>query len=184
MSRSTRTKLFLFIVICSAACTPALAEIYQWTDKHGNTVFGDSPPKNKDATSIDIPNTEKSGTRFASPAQVKELEHEAKNPSPKPQPKQARVDAQCRRYLSELNKVELFLEHTNSPRDQHKANDLRKLIEKECSKEQLAQKFDDWRCQRYREDLSKTELFLEHSNNPRDERKAERLRQQIARECR
>ena len=184
MKLSIRKKLFLLICIYCAACGLSAAEIYQWTDKHGNTVFGDAPPKHKDATTIDIPSTEKSGTRFATPAQVKNLEREANRPKPQTRPEQPRIDAQCRRHISELNKVEIFLEHTNSPRDQHKANDLRKLIERECSPEQLTKKFDDWRCQRYREDLSKTEIFLERSNNPRDERKAERLRKQIARECR
>lgn len=184
MNPSIHKKLFLSIFIYCAACGLSPAEIYQWTDKNGNTVFGDSPPKNKAATPVDIQNTETSGTRFATPTQVESLEREASRPSTQPRQPQQRIDGQCRRYISELNKVEIYLEHSNSPRDQHKANDLRKLLKKECSPEQLAKKFDDWRCKRYREDLSKTELFLEHSNNPRDERKAEGLRKQIARECR
>lgn len=184
MSQSIRIKRFLFVVIFCTAWGVSTAEIYQWTDDSGKTVFGDSPPKNKVATPVDIPSTEKSGTRFATPAQVKNLEREASQPAVQTRPPEKRIDAQCRRHISDLNKVEIYLEHSNSPRDQHKANDLRKLIEKECNPEQLAKKFDDWRCKRYREDLNKTEIFLEHTNNPRDERKAEDLRKQIARECR
>jgi hypothetical protein len=182
VTSKARIFFILFVNFCLPV-TPGLAEVYQWTDENGNTVFGDAPPKNKNATSVDIKNLEKSGTRFATPSQVKSIERDAaKLPRQKREPKKP-VDAHCRRYISDLNKVEIYLEHSNSPRDQHKANDLRKLIEKECSPEQLAKKFDDWRCKRYREDLNKTEIFLTHSNSPRDQRKAEDLRKQIAREC-
>jgi hypothetical protein len=183
MTRANQTALLLFIVIFCCATGQSSAEVYQWTDDSGKTVFGDNPPKNKQATPIDIQNTEKSGTRFATPNQVKSIERQTAQPSPQKHESKKTVDAHCRRYISDLNKVEIFLEHSNSPRDQHRANDLRKLIEKECSAEQLAKKFDDWRCKRYRQDLNKTEIFLEHTNNPRDQRKAEDLRKQIAREC-
>jgi hypothetical protein len=184
VSQNIHTKLFLFIVIYCAACGLSPAEIYQWTDKHGNTVFGDKPPKHKDATSVDIDVIENSGTQFATPNQVKSIEREAAQPSRQKRVSKQPVDAHCRRYISDLNKVEIYLEHSNSPRDQQKASDLRKLIKRECSAEQLAQKYDDWRCKRYKEDLTKTEIFLEHANSPRDQRKADDLRKQIARECR
>lgn len=180
---TSQTILLLFIVIFCFTTGLSSAEIYQWTDDNGKTVFSDAPPKHKDATTIDIKGTEKSGTRFATPKQVKSIERDAAQPPRQTRTPPQQIDAHCRRYVSDLNKVEIYLEHSNSPRDQHKANDLRKLIAKECSPEQLAKKFDDWRCKHYREDLNKTEIFLEHANSPRDQRKADDLRKQIAREC-
>jgi len=160
------------------------ADVYRWTDDNGKVVFGDTPPKDKTTTAVDIKNTEKSGTQFATPEQTKDIERDAQNRRSQSAPtSHQRVDPYCRRYVSELNKIEIFLEHTVTTLDQHKARDLRKLIKKECGKNVLTKKFDDGSCTRYRKELSKTKIFLEHSPNPRDEHKVKDLEKQIAREC-
>jgi len=164
------------------------AEVYRWKDDNGKIVFGDTPPKDKTATAISIENTDNSGTQFATPEQTKAIERDAKNrrhktPSTTRQSRN-NIDSHCRRYISELNKVDIYLQHTDTPRDQLKARDLRKIIKKECGNNVLTQKFDDGKCARYRRKLSKTEIFLEHTSNPRDEQKVKDLKKQITRECR
>lgn len=160
-----------------------MAEVYRWKDDRGQIIFGDAPPKDKASTAIKIENTKKSGTQFAAPGLVKNIEQEAaQQRQNKPAPVK-RIDPHCRRYISELNKIEIFLEHSNNPRDQQKARDLHKLIKRECSDDLLIQKFDDSHCKYYRENLSKTEIFLEHTRSQRDRNKAIDLRKQISREC-
>jgi len=180
--------LMLCAFILCMTTNPGQAEVYRWKDDNGKIVFGDSPPKNKTATAVSIENTEKSGTQFATPEQVKGIERAAQNRQPETSTtsRQSRnkVDSYCRRYISELNKVEIYLQHTDTQRDRLKARDLRKLIKKECVGNLLTKKFDDARCTRYRRELSKTEIFLEHTSNPRDEQKVTDLKKQIARECR
>ena len=93
------------------------------------------------------------------------------------------IDSHCRGYVSELNKIEIFLQHTPTDLDRQKAKDLRKLIKVECSNKVLTQKYDDSRCKRYRTDLTKTEIFLEHTPTDRDQQKIIDLKNQIFREC-
>ena len=161
----------------------SLADVYRWKDDKGQIVFGDTPPKDKKTTVVRIENTKKSGTQFAEPGLIKNIEQEAAQQRQNKPVLVKTVDSYCRRYISDLNKVEIFLEHTNSPRDQQKAHDLRKLIKRECGDNLSTQKFADSYCKRYREDLSKTEIFLEHTNSRRDQNKVIDLRKQIAREC-
>ncbi|HHI94587.1 MAG TPA: DUF4124 domain-containing protein [Gammaproteobacteria bacterium] len=180
--------LLLCIFILCIAMEPAHAGVYRWKDDNGKIVFGDTPPKDKTATAVNIDNTENSGTQFATPEQTKDIERDAKKrryktSSTSRQPRN-KIDSHCRRYISELNKVDIYLEHTDTPRDHLKARDLRKLIKKECGNKVLTQKFDDGRCASYRRKLSKTEIFLEHTPNPRDEQQVKDLKKQIARECR
>ncbi len=164
------------------------AEVYRWKDDNGKTVFADTPPKNKTATVVNIENTEKSGTQFATPDQVKNIERDTKSRQLESSSASRRsrnpIDSYCRRYISELNKIEIYLQHTDTQRDRLKARDLRKLIKKECDANVLTKKFDDARCIRYRRNLSKTKVFLEHSPNPRDEQKTKDLKKQVSRECR
>ncbi len=181
------TTLILCVFILCMTIAPGQAGVYRWKDDDGKIVFGDTPPKDKTATAVNIENTEHSGTQFATPDQVKDIERDAKNRRPKSPPasRQSRnkIDSHCRRYISELNKVDIYLQHTDTERDRLKARDLRKLIKKECANNVLTQKFNDGRCTRYRKKLSETEMFLEHTSSPRDEQKAEDLKKQIAREC-
>lgn len=161
------------------------AEVYRWQDEHGKTVFGDKPPKDKAATAVPIDGSDQSGTQFATPELIRDMENDAKyGQRDKRTAKQKPVDYHCRNYVSQLNKVEIYLQHTPSQRDQQKANDLRQLIKKECSDEVLSRKYDDWQCKRYREDLTKAEIYLQHTTTQRDRQRVKDLRQQIARECR
>jgi Domain of unknown function (DUF4124) len=176
-------KTFLLIVILCSLAGTSVAEVYRWTDDSGKIVFGDKPPKGKNATTVNIENTQKSGTQFANPEQIKNFERGANQARPnKPAPTK-RINSDCRRYIGQLNKVEIFLEHTNSPRDQLKARDLRNLIKRSCGNTQLTQKFSDGYCNRYRRNLRKTEVFLEHTDSPRDRQKVADLQNQITREC-
>lgn len=175
---------FISIVIFCIISSSSLADVYRWKDDSGKIVFGDSPPKNKTATTVTIDETKNSGTQFATPGQVQNFKHDAAvrprlNKTITPQ----RVDPHCRNYISQLNQVEIYLEHTVTKRDQQKSIDLRKLIKKECGKNVLSRKFDDSQCTRHRESLSKLEIYLEHTVTPRDQQKAKDLRQQIIREC-
>jgi len=182
------TILLLCAIMLCITIEPGQAGVYRWKDDNGKIVFGDAPPKDKTSTAISIENTENSGTQFASPEQVKNIERDANNrlhktPSTSRQSRK-KIDSHCRRYISELNKVDIYLQHTDSPRDQLKARDLRKIIKKECGNNVLTQKFDDKKCANYHSKLNKTEIFLEHTSNPRDEQKVNDLKKQIARECR
>ena len=179
------TARYLAILILCIASGPCLAEVYRWTDNDGKVVFGDTPPKDKTTTTISIENTEDSGAQFATPEQAKQIEQNAesrqhRNNSATPN----NIDSHCRGYVSQLNKIEIFLQHTPTKLDQQKASDLRKLIKIECGKQVLSQKFDDWHCRRYRTDLTKAEIFHQHTPTPRDEQKIKDLKEQIAHECR
>jgi len=175
---------WLTLSIFLLASTAAIAEVYRWTDDSGKVVFGDTPPKNKKATAVPIKNTENSGTQFAGPQQIRKLKQSSdKHRQKKPPGKRNKISSFCRRYISQLNRVDLFLQHTDSPLDQQKARDLRKLIKQTCPANALKQKFDDGWCKRYRQKLRKTEIFLEHTDSPRDRQRVKDLRQQIAREC-
>jgi hypothetical protein len=181
-------RILILLILCTAAsllATDGIAEIYRWKDDNGKMVFGDTPPKNKTSTAITIEDTTNSGTTFANPGQVKNFERQAESPNRQSKPviPHDYIDSHCRNYVSQLNKVEIYLEHTKSPRDQQKALDLRKIIKMECGDKVLTQKFDDSRCRRYREDLTKTEIYLEHTHTRRDRHKVEDLRKQIALEC-
>jgi Domain of unknown function (DUF4124) len=176
-------KAFLLLVVLYSLTDVGMAEVYRWTDDSGKVVFGDKPPKDKNATTVNIQNTQKSGTQFANPAQVKNFERSTTQSHPAQPAPAKRIDSDCRRYISQLNKVEVFLEHTNSPRDQLKARDLRKLIKRSCDNARLTQKFSDGYCNRYRRNLRKTEVFLQHTDSPRDRQKLKDLQKQIVREC-
>lgn len=179
-----KTARFLFILTLSVAASPALAEIYRWKDDSGKTVFGDTPPKDKTATAVIIENTEDSGAQFATPGQVKNIEQSAKNRQRQNTSSTSNnIDSHCRSYVSQLNKIEIFLQHTPTDLDQQKASDLRKLIKIECGNQVLSQKYNDRQCKRYRTDLTKAEIFLEHTPTLRDEQKIKDLKKQIAWEC-
>lgn len=181
---SNKSFRFLAIIILCAVISPSLAEVYRWKDDSGKIVFGDRPPKNKSTTTIEIDNTKNSGAQFASPGQVDNFKRDAETRSNQNMPSvRSPIDSHCRTYVSQLNQIEIYLEHTVTQRDQQKARDLRKLIKKECGNTILTQKFDDSRCARYREDLSKLDIYLEHTITKRDQQKAIDLRQQIAHEC-
>jgi hypothetical protein len=173
----------LMLILC-AAVSPSLAEVFRWKDDSGKTVFGDTPPKDKTATSITIENTDDSGTQFATPGQVKLLEQNAENRQrPTRSSTRSTIDSHCRGYVSQLNKIEIYLQHTPTKLDRQKASDLRKLIKIECGNQVLSQKFNDWQCRRYRTDLNKAEIFHQHTPTPRDEQKIKDLKAQIAHEC-
>ena len=189
---SSITRRTLILSLCSlVACTiiagtwpkQSQAETYRWQDEQGNPVFGDTPPKGKDATVITIENTQNSGAQFADPGLVNDLEKDVKARRKNPANQQQHVDSHCRQYVSQLNKIEIYLEHTPTQRDQQKALDLRKLIEKECNGDVLSLKHSDWQCKRYRQDLNKTRIYLEHTPSDRDAQRIKDLREQIAREC-
>lgn len=182
MKRTSRSAFLILCILLLSAAT-GTAGVYRWTDDNGTVIFGDTPPKDKTATAVRIENTKKSGATFANPKQIKSFERYAAKPHRnKPKPKK-KISTDCRRYISKLNKVEIFLEHTDSPRDQLKARDLRRLAKKYCGATRLTQKFSDSYCNRYQKNLNKTEIFLEHTSSPRDEQKAKDLKSQIAREC-
>lgn len=178
-----KTLLPVFLCVLLSGVTASAAEVYRWTDDNGKTMFGDKPPADKTATAVRIDHAQKSGAQFADPVQIKKFERSANKTRPAKKASKKKINANCRRYISQLNKVEIFLEHTNSPRDQLKARDLRKLASKNCGGTPLTQKFSDAYCKRYRRTLSKTEIFLEHTSSPRDEQKVKDLKKQLAREC-
>lgn len=181
------TRLAITLILSLLATHTAQAEVYRWVDEQGRVIFGDSPPKEKQAEAkrITIENTEKSGARFATPQQIKDYDQQSQARQVKKNPAVAnqRIDSRCRNYISQLNKVEIYLEHTPTVRDQQKARDLRKLINQECGDVGYQVKHDDAKCQRYRDDLSKAKIYLEHTPNARDQRKVKDLRTQINREC-
>ncbi len=125
------------------------------------------------------------GMKFATPEQIEELHNDAqtqkKGKSQAGQVSQSK--SYCRRYRSDLNKIEIYLQHTNSVLDAQKAHDLRKIIKRECGGINLSVEDNRSRCNAYHQDLVKTEIYLEHTPNPRDKQKVKDLRKQIAREC-
>ena len=44
----------LLLIMLLLACTPGMAGIYKWVDQHGNVHFGDRPPENTKAESVEI----------------------------------------------------------------------------------------------------------------------------------
>ena len=177
------TRLLIIFVVCAAA-NPSLAEVYRWEDDSGKIIFGDKPPKEKSATIIQIENTENTGAQFATPGEIKNIEQTIENRRHQNNSSNLNnIDSHCRGYVSQLNKIEIYLKHTPTDLDRQKASDLRKLIKIECGKQVLSQKHDDWQCKRYRTDLTKAEIFHEHTPTPRDEQKIKDLKKQIAHEC-
>ena len=175
---------FLIIFVACVAAGQSLAEVYRWQDDSGKIVFGDKPPKDKTTTVIQIENTEDSGAQFATPAQIKNIEQTNDNRRRQTNlSNQNNIDSHCRGYVSQLNKIEIFLKHTPTDLDRQKADVLRKLIKIECGSQVLSQKHDDWQCKRYQTDLTKAEIFFEHTPTPRDEQKIIDLKKQIAHEC-
>lgn len=174
--------LIMFVVF--AAANLSVAEVYRWEDDSGKIIFGDTPPKDKMSTIIHIENTDDSGAQFATPGQVKNIEQDIENRRRQNNHStNNNIDSHCRGYVSQLNKIEIFLQHTPTDLDRQKARDLRKLIKIECDNQVLSQKHDDWQCSRYRTDLTKAEIFLEHTPTPRDEQKVKDLKKQITLEC-
>lgn len=161
------------------------AEVYRWLNDRGEIVFGDAPPEGTKADSLSIDDPDNTGMKFATPEQIEKLRNDAKAQDKK-QPRTNKtnpLDSYCRRYRSDLNKIEIYLEHTNSMRDVEKARDLRKLIKRECGSVNVSTGANRSRCESYRQDMVKTQIYLEHTPNPRDKHKVEDLRKQIAREC-
>lgn len=163
----------------------AHAEVYRWVNDRGETVFGDSPPKGTQADVVPVDTTVGRGMKFATPKQVEQFHNEAQ--TQKKARSQSGVSSPsksyCRRYQSDLNKIEIYLQHTYSIKDAEKARDLRKLIRRECSGVHLTAEDNRSRCNSYHQDMVKTEIYLEHTPNPRDKQKLKDLRKQIAREC-
>lgn len=125
-----RILLFLCLSLTTGLCQ---AEVYRWQDEHGKTVFGDKPPKDKAATAVPIDSSDNSGMQFATPELIRDMENEAKYGRPPSQAsKQRPVDWHCRNYVSQLNKVEIYLQHTPTQRDRQRVKDLRQQIAREC----------------------------------------------------
>ncbi len=186
------TVLILFVLLSQMGI--AHGEVYRWVDDNGNVVFGDSPPpslkKAKKLKPIVIETPTPTGTQFATPEQIQQMQDDAKTRQRTKSSAPNNIDTQCRTYISQLNKVEIYLEHTSTARDEQKAKDLRKLIKMECGPQALyanhryrADK-NDWRCKQYRENIAKIEIYLEHTPTDRDKQTAIDLRKQAARECR
>lgn len=51
-NRFTRSSFLILLGVCLSL--PALAEIHQWLDQHGNTHFGDKPPKHVNSKRLEI----------------------------------------------------------------------------------------------------------------------------------
>ncbi len=160
-------------------------DVYRWTNDKGEIVFGDSPPKGTDVEIIPLKKTLDRGMKFATPEQVEKLHNDAQaQKKMKPRARGTRLlKSYCQRYRSNLNKVEIYLQHTYNVQDAQKAQDLRKLIKRECGGINLSVEDNQSRCKAYRQDLLKTEIYLEHTSNPRDRQKVKDLRKQIMREC-
>jgi len=182
MRRFFFTGLVLIFYLSSSALQ---AEVYRWINDRGEVVFGDAPPEGTKAEHISTEDAANTGMKFATPEQIEKLRDDAREQG-KARSNTGRTDpaaAYCQRYRSDLNKIEIYLEHTNSMQDVQKARDLRKLIKRECGSVNLSAGSTRSRCESYRQDLLKTQIYLEHTPNPRDQHKVEDLRKQIAREC-
>jgi len=178
--------LFLQLVISSCFFPAAVsAEVYRWINDRGEVVFGDQPPEEVKAGVVPLGEAARKGMKFATPEQIEKLHEKAQNrkQSNSRRKKTNPQDAYCRRYRSDLNKVEIYLQHTNSDRDVQKARDLRKLIKRECGKLNVSINKNSSRCTSYHHELLKTEIYIEHTPNPRDKQKVIDLRKQIVREC-
>ncbi len=161
------------------------AEVYRWVNAEGEIVFGDRPPKETDIDIVPVKKTVSGGMKFATPEQIEKLHNDAQvQKKDKPQAGGSRLSkSYCQRYRSNLNKVEIYLQHTYNVQDAQKARDLRRLIKRECRGINLSVEDNRSRCKSYRQDLLRTEIYLEHTSNPRDRQKVKDLRKQIGREC-
>ncbi len=177
--------IFWLIVISYFCSGVAHAEVYRWVNDNGEIVFGDNPPKDTAVDAVPVENKVGSGMKFATPEQIEEFHNNAqtqkktKSQSSTSNPSKS----YCRRYQSDLNKIEIYLQHTYSIKDAEKARDLRKLIKRECGGINLTLEDNRSRCNSYHQDMVKIEIYLEHTPNPRDKQKLKDLRKQIAREC-
>ncbi len=161
------------------------AEVYRWLNDDGELIYGDKPPEGSRADAVPIENRAAQGMKFATPEQVEQFHTDAQTrKKTEPAPGNSNLSkSYCRRYRSDLNKIEIYLQHTYSVRDAQKASDLRKIIKRECSDINLSAEDNRSRCRSYHEEIVKTEIYLEHTPNPRDKQKVKDLRKQIAREC-
>ncbi|VAX08658.1 hypothetical protein MNBD_GAMMA25-885 [hydrothermal vent metagenome] len=177
--------LWISLVFCIFPVL-AKAEVYRWLNEEGEIVFGDKPPKGTKADVIQVKKAGSHGMKFATPEQIEEFHNELAMPA-KSNTSTGRSNlsaSYCRRYRSDLNKIEIYLQHTNSVKDVEKAADLRELIKRECSGINYSKEDNRSRCQSYHQDLVKTEIYLDHTPNPRDKQRVKDLRKQMARECR
>ena len=187
--RCTNSITIVFSLLMVALLPMAdAADMFRWENQQGETVFGDRPPKDVDATPITVEEIPKTGNRFSSEQQIEQMHQDAAI-SREVESRQSnraaqRIDYHCRDYVSQLNKAEIQIERSYNVRDAQKAVDLRKLIKKECGESVLSVKHDDWRCRQYRRDLEKAKIYQEHTPNSVDSKKVEVLTKQIARECR
>ena len=172
--------LLISLLFCTYIGT-LQAEMYRWINDKGEVVYGDVPPKGTKAEVISADEVNNSGAKFATPEQIEKLREDIKKP-PKIK-KVTQPDTHCRRYVSDLNKLEIYLEHTYTDLDAQKASDLRKLIKRECKDMKISSIDNSSRCKTYRQDLAKTKIHLEHTPNDRDKQKVIDLGKQIAREC-
>ena len=165
--------------------TSAEAEVYRWQDKNGEPVYGDVPPDGVQAEVLTVEEISESGTHLATPQAIDKMKKELDENTEGRNNKSSdhRMDYHCRNYVSQLNKIEIYLDHTYTDRDAQKAKDLRALIKKECGRDARKIKHSDWRCTDYQQDLAKTELHVKHSSNDRDLQKIQDLKKRISREC-
>ncbi|MCW9023497.1 MAG: DUF4124 domain-containing protein [Gammaproteobacteria bacterium] len=160
------------------------ADVFRWLNKDGEVIYGDSPPKEVQSEIVPLEEAGQSGMRFATDQQIEQINESSNSAAERSRStKTKKIDSHCRKYISQLNKTEIYLEHTYNERDAQKARDLRKLIKRECAKDVLSYQHDDSRCEGYRQDLSKVEVYLEHTPTVRDKQKAKDLHEQIKREC-
>ncbi|HEB54950.1 MAG TPA: DUF4124 domain-containing protein [Gammaproteobacteria bacterium] len=174
--------ILVFYFFSGQSC---IAEVYRWTNDKGEIVFGDRPPKGVDVDIIPLKKAVGSGMEFATPEQIKKLHTDVQvKKKTKPRAGGTRLSkSYCQRYRSNLNKVEIYLQHTYNVQDAQKAQDLRKLIKRECNGITLSVEDNRSRCKSYRQELVRTEIYLEHTSTPRDRQKVNDLRKQIRREC-
>lgn len=185
--RHKGTAIVLLILFTGMSCMETIeAEVYRWIDEQGNVVYGDRPPKDRKLQPLPLRESAGRGTSFATPEQIEKLhasDKTSKGKSRSADENTARRST-CQRYRSDLNEVEIYLQHTWSQRDALRARDLRKLIRRECTGVAARLERDSSRCRGYRRELLETEIYLEHTPNPRDQQRVQDLEKQIERECR
>jgi hypothetical protein len=118
------------VLLLSMFLNVSQAEMYRWINEKGDVAYGDMPPKDVEAELISADKVTPSGTAFATNQQIEDLHNELD--APQKSEKAKPTDYYCRGYVSDLNKLEIYLEHTVTDRDKQKVIDLRKQIEREC----------------------------------------------------
>lgn len=125
------------LIALTLMAAPAMAQVYSWEDKDGNTVFSDTPPENRQAQQVDPSENANPAIPLPEPRQRRTRPAgNTSRSSPSPSREEQAQQRRCERIDERLEKINTRLRRgyrePTGNRLRAQRRDLRKQRYREC----------------------------------------------------